>query len=414
MSAASGPLTGIRVADFTWVWAGPSSTLQLAHMGAAVIRMESMRRVCVLRMLPPWLGGQPSLNRSGYFNQYNQGKRSILLDLSKPEGAQIAKRIVAVSDLAAENFAGGVIDRLGLGYEELRKVKPDIVMISMSGYGRTGPESSYVSYGPAQVPLSGMSSLSGYAGWPPMHVGMSYGDPNAGLHAAFALLAALYHRERTGEGQYIDMSQWESTMAVLGEGFLEYSMNGAQPPRNGSRVPYMAPHGIFRCAVAQTGEGLPDDRWVSIACGSDDEWRSLCRVMGQPELADDSRFRSIADRKANEDELEGIVEAWTSTLDPFEVKDRLQAAGVAAFPPLMNRELAEDPHLNARGFFVEKEHPEVGVRKHPGIPWRMSETPCEVWRAAPVMGQDNEYVFGELLGMSSDQIADLVAREVIR
>ena len=414
MSAASGPLTGIRVADFTWVWAGPSSTLQLAHMGAEVIRMESMRRVCVLRMLPPWLGGQPSLNRSGYFNQYNQGKRSILLDLSKQEGAQIAKRIVAVSDLAAENFAGGVIDRLGLGYEELRKVKPDIIMISMSGYGRTGPESSYVSYGPAQVPLSGMSSLSGYAGWPPMHVGMSYGDPNAGLHAAFALLAALYHRERTGEGQYIDMSQWESTMAVLGEGFLEYSMNGAQPPRNGSRVPYMAPHGIFRCAGAQTGEGLPDDRWVSIACGSDDEWRSLCQGMGQPELADDTRFRSLADRKANEDELEGIVEAWTSTLDPFEVKERLQAAGVAAFPPLMNRELAEDPHLNARGFFVEKEHPEVGVRKHPGIPWRMSETPCQVWRAAPVMGQDNDYVFGELLGMSSQQIADLVQREVIR
>src|SRR3972149_2725346 len=195
MSAASGPLTGIRVADFTWVWAGPSSTLQLAHMGAEVIRMESMRRICVLRMLPPWLGGQPSLNRSGYFNQYNQGKRSILLDLSKPEGAQIAKRIVAVSDLAAENFAGGVIDRLGLGYEELRKVKPDIVMISMSGYGRTGPESSYVSYGPAQVPLSGMSSLSGYAGWLPKHEGMSYGDPNAGRHAALAGLAALYYRK---------------------------------------------------------------------------------------------------------------------------------------------------------------------------------------------------------------------------
>src|SRR3990172_7842143 len=323
MSAASGPLTGIRVADFTWVWAGPSSTLQLAHMGAEVIRMESMRRVCVLRMLPPWLGGQPALNRSGYFNQYNQGKRSILLDLSKPEAVEIAKRIVAISDIATENFAGGVIDRLGLGYETLRQVKADIIMISMSGYGQTGPESSYVSYGPAQVPLSGMSSLTGYAGWPPMHVGMSYGDPNAGLHAAFALLAALYHRERTGEGQYIDMSQWESTMAVLGEGFLEYAMNGAQPLRNGSRVPYMAPHGIYRCAGAQTGEGLPDDRWVSIACGSDDEWRSLCQGMGQPELADDTRFRSLADRKANEDELEGIVEAWTSTLDPFEVKDRL-------------------------------------------------------------------------------------------
>ncbi len=182
-------------------------------------------------------------------------------------------------------------------------------------------------------------------------------------------------------------------------------MNGTQPPRNGNRVAGMAPHGIFPCA----GE----DRWLSIACGSDEEWRSLCGVMGRPELADDPRFRSLAGRKANEDELERIVSEWTSTLDPFEATTRLQAAGVAAFPPLMNRELAEDPHLNARRFFVEKEHPEVGVRKHAGIPWRMSETPCAVWRAAPTMGQDNHYVFGELLGMSSQQITDLSERQVI-
>ncbi len=411
-----GPLDGIRVADFTWVWAGPSCTMQLAHMGAEVIRMESARRICVLRMLPPWPDGQPHPNRSGYFNQYNQGKRGILLDITKPEGKEIAKRLVAISDVAAENFAGGVINRLGLGYEELRKVRPDLVMISMSGYGQTGPDASFVSYGPAQVPLSGMSQLTGYRGWPPMHAGMSYGDPNAGLHAAFALIAALYHRERTGKGQYIDMSQWESTMAVIGDGIMHYTMNGEQPARDGSRVPEMAPHGIFRCAPGPAPvAGFPeDDRWVSIACGSDAEWQALCAVMGRPELAGDPRFRTLAGRKANEDELEAIVEAWTSPLDPFEVKDRCQAAGVAAFPPLMNKELAEDPHLNARAFFVEKEHPEVGVRKHAGIPWRMSGTPCEVWRAAPVMGQDNDYVFGELLGMSGPQIADLVSREVIR
>lgn len=400
-----GPLSGIRVADFTWVWAGPFCTLQLAHLGAEVIRMESARRVCVTRMLPPWPGGEPHPNRSGYFNQYNQGKRSVTIDFSKPEGVELAKRIVAISDVAAENFAAGVIDRLGLGYEELRKVKPDIIMVSMSGYGQTGPERHYVSYGPAQVPLSGMSSLTGYIGWPPMHVGMSYGDPNAGLHAAFVLLAALLYRERTGKGQYIDMSQWESSMVVLAEGIMDYTMNGTQPPRSGNRDPWMAPHGIFPCA----GE----DRWVSIACGSDEEWRALCQAMGRPELADDPRFRTLADRKANEDELEAIVSEWTSKQDPFEVTRRLQEAGVAAFPPLSNRELAEDPHLNARGFFVEKEHPEVGVRKHAGIPWRMSETPCEVWRAAPVLGQDNEYVFGELLGMSRQQIVDLVEREVI-
>ncbi len=401
----AGPLSGIRVADFSWVWAGPFCSLQLAHMGAEVIRMESMRRVCVLRMLPPWPDGRPDINASGYFNQYNQGKRSITLDLSNPEGAEIAKRLVAISDVAVENFAAGVMERLGLGYEELRKVKPDLIMISMSGYGQTGPESRYVSYGPAQVPLSGMSSLTGYAGWQPMHAGMSYGDPNAGLHAAFAVLAALLYRNHTGEGQYIDMSQWESTMALLGDALLEYAMNGTQPPRNGNRVSGMAPHGVFPCA----GE----DRWLSIACGTEEEWRALCRAMDQPGLADDARFRSLADRKANEDALEDIVSEWTRTQDPFEATERLQSAGVAAFPPLMNRELAEDPHLNARGFFVEKEHPKVGVRKHAGIPWRMPETPCEVWRAAPTMGQDNDYVFGELLGMSGQQIADLAERRVI-
>src|SRR3990172_1388846 len=174
-SLMPGPLDGVRVADFTWVWAGPTCTMQLAHMGAEGIRMESMRRVCTLRMLPPWLDGQPGINRSGYFNQYSQGKRSIQLDISKPEGADIAKQIVAMSDVAVENFASNVIDRLGLGYDELRKVKPNLVMISMSGYGRGGPESEYVSYGPAQVPLSGMSQLTGYAGWQPMHGGMSYG-----------------------------------------------------------------------------------------------------------------------------------------------------------------------------------------------------------------------------------------------
>jgi benzylsuccinate CoA-transferase BbsF subunit len=402
-----GPLEGIRVADFTWVWAGPTCTLQLAHMGAEVIRMESMRRVCVLRMLPPWPDGQPGVNRSGYFNQYNQGKRDITLDISKPEGREIAYKLVAMSDVAAENFAGGIADRLGVGYKDLSKIKPDIVMISMSGYGQTGPESGYVSYGPAQVPLSGLSQLTGYAdAGQPMHVGMSYGDPNAGLHAAFAVIAALFCRERTGKGQYIDMSQWESTMAVVGEGFMHQQMLGEMPARNGNRVHNMSPHGVFMC------EG--EDRWVSIACGSDDEWRALCGVMERAELADDPRFKTLADRKTNEDELEMLILEWTITRDPFEIAKACQAAGVAAFPPLKNSELAEDPQLNARNFFVEKEHPEVGVRKHAGIPWKLSETPLEVWRAAPVMGQDNDYVFGELLGMSSDQIKDLMEREVIR
>jgi benzylsuccinate CoA-transferase BbsF subunit len=380
--------------------------MQLAHMGAEVIRMESMRRPCLIRSLPPWPDGQPGLNRSGYFNQYNQGKRSILLDLSKPEAIEIARKLVAISDVAVENFAGGVAERLGVGYEALKAVKPDIIMISMSGYGQTGPDAGFVSYGPAQVPLSGLSSLTSYIGYPPMHVGMSYGDPNAGLHAAFAVISSIFHRERSGEGRYIDMSQWESSLAVVAEGLMDQAFNGTQPERMGNRIQYMAPHGIYRCA----GE----DRWVSIAVLTEDEWAAFCGAIGRPELAADHRFQTVDDRKAHEDELDAIVEAWTSGLDRFEIRDRLQAVGVAAFPAMTNKDLAEDPHLNARSFFVEKEHPEVGIRKHAGIPWRMSGSPCEVWRAAPVIGQDNEYVYGELLGLSSAQIADLIEREIIR
>ena len=402
----AGPLDGIRVADFTWVWAGPTNTMQLAHMGAEVIRMETSEHICTLRMFPPWPDGKPGPNRSGYFNQYNQGKRAILLDLTKDEGAAIAKRIVEMSDVAVENFASGVIDRLGFGYDDLRKVNDDIIMMSMSGYGATGPDKDFVSYGPAQVPMSGLSSLTGYKGWQPMHVGMSYGDPTAGLHAAFAVIAALFYRDRTGKGQYIDMSQWESSMVVIGEAFMHQIMNGAAPERDGSHDPHMAPHNVYRCA----GE----DRWIAIGCASDEEFGALCGAIGKAELAADTRFATIAERKANEDALDAEIEAWTSEQDPFDAMEKLQAAGVAAYPPLVNHEMMESPHLAERDFWVEHEHPEVGVRRHAGIPWHLSETPLSVKRAAPVMGQDNDYVFGELLGMGSDEIAGRVEREVIR
>lgn len=399
------PLTGIRVADFTWVWAGPFATLQLAHLGAEVIRIETQSRVCVTRRIPPFADGQAGPNRSGYYNQYNQGKASICLNLKHPEALGIAKKLVAASDIVAENFAAGVMDKMGLGYEELKKIKPDIIMISMSGYGAVGPESTYVSYGPAQVPLSGLSSLTGFPGFPPMHVGFSYGNPNGGLHGAFAVLAALLHRARTGEGQYIDLSQWETSIAILGEGVMAEVMNGTQPPRIGNRDPYMAPHGLFRCQ----GE----DRWVSIAVANEAEWQQLCRGMGQPELATDPRFASLTERKKNEDELEAIISAWTATLAAEEVTARLQAVGVAAFPALTNAELAADPHLRSRGYFVELPHPEVGIRQHAGVPWIFSDTPCQVRRPAPCLGQDTDEVLQRVLGYSAAEVATLKANGVL-
>lgn len=399
------PLEGIRVADFTWVWAGPFCTLQLAHLGAEVVRVESANRTCVTRLLPPWLDGRPGVNRSGYFNQYNQGKRSLTLDLKKPESIEVALDLIAESDIVCENFAAGVMQRMGLGYERLRARKPDIIMISLSGYGASGPESDFVSYGPAQVPLSGLSSLTGYRGWRPMHVGVSYGDPTAGLHGTVAILAALLQRSRTGEGQYIDLSQWETSIAVLGEGIVEQSLTGRQSERDGNRDPAMAPHGVFRCAGEQ--------RWVAIAARDDGEWQQLAAEMERPELAADPRFHTLAARKLHEDELELLLHEWTVERQAEDVVARLQAKGIPAFASMSNRDLAEDVHLNESGFFVRVEHPEVGERQHLGIPFRMSGTPCRVDRAAPCLGQDTEDVLKRILGYSQERIEQLQRDEVL-
>src|SRR5436309_3408269 len=272
--AGRAPLAGIRVADFTWVWAGPFCTLQLAHLGAEVIRVETATRPCVTRLLPPFADFEPGPNRSGYFNQYNQGKKSIALDLKRPEAIEAAKRLCAASDVVVENFAAGVMERMGLGWEVLRRLRADLIMIALSGYGATGPDSDKVSYGPAQVPLSGMSSVTGYRGFPPMHVGISYGDPTGGLHGAVAVLAALLHRARTGQGQYIDLSQWETSMAVLPEAICGWTMNGAAPERDGNRDAHMAPHGVFRAA----GE----DRWVALAVEDDAAWTRAASSSSSP------------------------------------------------------------------------------------------------------------------------------------
>ena len=406
---AKPPLSGIRVADFTWVWAGPYCTLQLAHLGAEVIRIETKTRPCVTRMLPPWPDGKfDSINKSGYFNQYNQGKKSLSLNFKHPEAKEVAWRLIKSADVVTNNFAAGVMDKMGFGYEAIRAVKPDIIMISLSGYGDSGPYREYVAYGPAQVPLSGLSALTGYEGWPPMHAGFSYADPNAGVHGAFAVMAALYHRAKTGEGQYIDMSQWECAMDLLAEGILEYTMNGREPKRAGNRDPQMAPHGIFKCLdLPEKVMDVTIDQWVAIVCADDAEWVRLARAISRPELADDPRFRTLAARKQNEDALEAIVTQWTSTRRVADVVAALQAAGVASGACADNKYLAADPNLGARKYWVELSHPEVGVRRHCGMPWRMSATPCEVKAPAPLLGQHTDEVMTGLLGYSAAEVEAL-------
>lgn len=399
------PLDGIRVADFCWAWAGPYGALQLAHLGADVIRIESAKRLCPSRLIPPWPDNESGVNRAGYFNQYNQGKRSLTLDLKAPEAIDIAKTLVSKSDIVMNNFASGVMEKLGVGYDVLRGIKPDIIMVSLPGYGTSGPEKDFVSYGPPQVAQSGLSALTGYVGGPPMMAGFSYGDPNGGVHATFAVMAALLHREKTGQGQYIDLSQWEAAIMLLPEAVMDYSMNGTQPERMGNRDPHMSPHGVFR--------SKGDDRWVSLSIRDEAEWQRLCEVMGQPELGSDARFASLAARKENEAALEEIVTAWTQEITADEATQSLQQVGIPAYPTLDALDMVNNPHVGARDYFVELEHPEVGTRRHMGIPWSMSRTPCEIRRPAPCLGQDTDAVLTDIVGLSQDEIAALREKDIL-
>ncbi len=404
--AFSLPLRGVRVADFSWAWAGPFCALHLAHLGAEVIRIESQVRPDLGRRVPIYpTGMEPGLNRSGYFNQWHQGKKSMLLNLGKREAIGIARELIKHCDVVVDNFATGVMEHLGLGYNDLKQLKPDIIMASIAGYGHTGPQSKYMGYGPAVAPLTGLSSLTGYPEGGPQEVGISYGDPNGGINAAVAICAALAARKRTGQGQYIDVSLWEGVAALMHEGWMAYAMNGTQPARMGNRDLWMAPHNCFRC----TG----DDEWVTIACGTEEEWHALCRAIGQPELVTDPRFRTGKDRKAHEDELETILTAWTEKRGKWEVTHVLQAAGVAAFPSMNSKDLAEDRHLNERGFFARLSHAEVGEQTHTGIPWRFTNAPNGVQAPAPLLGADTDYVMCDLLGYAEQAIARLKESQVL-
>jgi benzylsuccinate CoA-transferase BbsF subunit len=393
-------LAGVRVLDFSWVWAGPFCTLQLAHMGAEVIRVESAAHLCTTRRIPPFADNVQGINRAGYYNQYNQGKRSITLNLRHPEGLTVAHELVRRCDVVTENFSAGVIERMGLGYETLSKLRPDLVMLSISGFGRSGPYQALAGYGPAVSALSGFVAATGYEESDPQLLGVSYADPSAGVLAAAAIVAALINRDRTGRGMYIDQSLLEPALAMIAEGLLEFSITGREPRRIGNHDPLMAPHNCYKTS----GDA---NHWVTIAVETQVQWRSLCQVMGNQQLAEDPRFCTAAARQRNEAALDEIVTAWTSSRDRWDVTRSLQDAGVCAFPSMSNKDLAHDPHLRERGFLVANEHPEVGKRVHLGIPWTINGTPGEVTSAAPMLGANTDAVLTELLGLKPDQIEHL-------
>jgi crotonobetainyl-CoA:carnitine CoA-transferase CaiB-like acyl-CoA transferase len=395
------PLAGIKVLDLGWVWAGPHATLMLAHLGADVVKVESSgRRLDLLRRSGSWAEDLPSgPNRYGAFNQLAQGKRSITVDLSAAAGLDLVRRMAGQGDVVVSNFGTGVMERFGLGADDLRRINPELIVAAISGYGQTGPYRNYMGYGQAAVPLSGISALTGYRPGLPAEVHIAYGDPCAGAYTAFAILAALVARQRNGGGQSIDVSLWETLAASGFEGWMHDVLGLPPLAPMGNRDPYWAPHDCFRCA----GE----DQWVSIAVTEDAHWSGLCAAIGRPELARAERFADAASRKAHEEEANGIVGAWCRTLEKWEVTRRLQALGVPAFPSLSHPELTADPHLAARGFFSSLPHPEVGRREHPGAPWRCARGGGRARGRAPLLGEHTDDVLRSWLGMDDAEIERL-------
>ena len=399
-------LEGMRVADFTWAWAGPYCTKLLADLGAEVVKIETATRPDIGRMLPPFPDDQPGINRSGRYNKRNRGKLCVTIDLTQEQGVALARELIRRSDLVTENYSARVMRKFGLDYEAVREVKPDIVYLSLSAFGASGPHRDYVACGPNQAALAGHTYITGYAGGPPVSQGTALADPTAGLNGAVAALAALLYRRRTGKGQHIDLSQTEMFAALAAEPILEYLMSGRIPTRRGNRDRIMAPHNFYRCRG--------HDRWVSIAVATDEEWRALCRAMGDPPWSSDERFADAFGRWRNQEELDGLIEGWTQGHTHHELMEMLQRAGVAAMPAFDGEELFHDPHVRERGFLAEVEHPEVGRQTMPGLSMVLSHTPGHIRSHAPLLGQHNDYVFGELLGIAQQDIAALVAQGVIR
>ena len=409
------PLKNYRVLDLSRIWAGPYCTKLFADMGAEIIKMESLSvydshrgPVNPAKGIAAYPDGEPGdepWNRNGWFNCLHMSKYGVTLELTKAEGRRVFERLVSISDVVIENFRQGSLERLGYTYEELRKHRPDLIYVSMPAFGNTGPWKGYLGYGIGQEQLSGMAHMTGYRGEGPMKSGINHGDPITGSHAAGVLMAALRHRRRTGKGMYIDVSQQESSVALMGQEVLGYEKTGQEPERRGNRSGWYAPANSYPCA----GE----DRWVTIAATNQDQWRSLAQAMDAAGLVDDPRFTTNEARRENHDDLDRIISEWTIGLEAYDLTRKLQRLGVPAGPVLRGPDLLQDAHYKDRGTFVTVDHPQVGPKQYPGIPWKMSATPGVVRWPSPTLGQHNREVYGELLGLNGLEIDQLDQTGVI-
>lgn len=410
------PLDGIRILDFTVVIAGPAATAKLGDMGAEVIRIESIQEIGTgarttrakitkeqmenspiqRRAYPDGDPGERPWNRGAGFNAHSRNKLCMTVDLKKPEGLEILEKLVAQSDVLIENHATDYMERKGITYDWLKKIKPDIIMVRMPGWGTHGPYAYWRTFGSTAEGHIGRSALSGYQDMDSSHIPWVFpADANAGTIAAFATTAALYHRKKTGKGQMIDLALAENILNILGAPFLDYTMNGRITENPGNRHPSAAPHGTY----PTTGE----DRWINITVTNDAEWNGFCEAIGNPSWTRDEKYATTGSRWENQDSLDEHVASWTKAQEHFEAMHLLQSHGVPAGPVMDARDAVTNPHLEAREYFEAVDHPEIGVHRYPGMFFKFSETPLKIRRHAPRLGENNEYVYKELLKYSDEE-----------
>jgi crotonobetainyl-CoA:carnitine CoA-transferase CaiB-like acyl-CoA transferase len=407
-------LSHIRICDFTGQLAGAGSTKWFAAFGAEVIRIEDPVRKGlwdILRSMPPFVDERRGYDFGGGFNNHNVEKLGITLNLRTDRGRELLAEIVKRSDVVSENFAAGVMERLGFGYERLKELRPDVIYVSNCGFGHTGPYASFKTWGPIVQAVSGLTFTSGLPGQPPAGWGYSFMDHTGAYYQAIAILMALVHRARTGEGQWVDLSCTEAGLTLHGTALLDYTINGrptrrpGMPNSNRSQSPRMAPHGVY----AADGE----DRWIAIACRDDRDWKALALQIGE-DWAQSARYATLAARLEHEDALEQQLEAWTQTRDRFVLQQELSKAGIpAAAVQLPEERIDGNANVEAWGLFPEATHSKMGTVRVDGIPARFSKTDWHIERGAPCLGEHNEQVYGELLGLSAHEIGELRSEGVI-
>lgn len=416
-----GPLAGLVVADFCWMGVGAVATRMLADFGADVIKIEDRKRLDMPRRLPFYKGEvrtygeedpNPDPDKGGLFNNYNRNKLGVTIDMRTERGRAVAERLIAASSVVTENFAPGVMERWGLTYEHLRELRSDVIYARMSGYGHRGPHMEYRSYGPVIQAVSGLTHISGLPGREPSGWGFSYMDNQAAYYNSAAIMMGVLNRDLTGEGTLIDVSAVEVGINLIGPDLLDVAANHTVTRRpdfpTGNRLehPQAAPHGVYPAA----GE----DRWIAIAVFDDADWKALTGAIGDPEWSADSRFATQADRFANQDAIDKHLSAITREQNAHELMHRLQAAGVTAGAVQNPQDLDErDPQLAHRETFFDLDHPVIGEARFEGSPVLFSRTEQDNWRSAPLLGEDNQHVFTTLLGMPSDEVAELTEEGIL-